>query len=420
MTTEHVRTGRTVGVLTLLPALLAGLLVGCTAETDEQAMCDWMSTTSEAENAGAQGHTTFLVDTTASLRGTSPSSGGVDQSKSAAQHLDGWLSNTRTWSVAAFGGPNDIRWPARNLLSRPNTKDNEDNRKRRAASVSACVRREVAAAQTTVPRHKGTDLLGAIREAATDLAAHKGVRRLVVFTDGLPTTGCANLTESRFEGRPEIDAIAQSCLNEQEITSSTLASVETVFVGLGRTAEDQPQVRETQKKWIGSLWETLCASARPKPPQPTDCLVTTLPATEPLDTKAGTRPEDPVPVFPRRTYSYAGANAFFAPNSSVLLPEALPVITKIAVELRDEDASMVQVFGFVDPRGGSANNRTLSQARADAVKQKLEGLGVEGVTAIGKGVATDCPGAKAPLTKKQKLQCDRRVDIVVDPPGRNQ
>ncbi|MCF2130862.1 OmpA family protein [Strepomyces sp. STD 3.1] len=409
-------------VLAVLPVLLAGLLTGCADQNpDPWAKCDWMSKLPDDPDfdAGAArtGHTAIVVDVTSSVRGSKAGSGGVDHSGPAAQYVEKWLSGTGTMSVAAFGGTDDIRWVAENWATGPSEKDNEENRRRRAGMVSECVAHQLAEAQAAAPRSGGTDVLDAVREAAVTLAEHRGPRRLVVLTDGLATTGCADLRRSAFEDL-EIDAIAQRCRDDQELTSGTLALVDTVFVDLGRTARDQPQAAAAQTDWLGKLWNRLCQAAHPKPARPEDCVVTALPAAEPLGGKSVTRPDDPVPAFPGRTYTRAGANAFFSPESSVLLDDALREITEIAVELRNLDGARVRVFGYVDPRGGSANNHSLSQARADAVKSKLAELGVQNVTATGKGVADGCPKAETQLSTEQKLRCDRRVDILVDQVGR--
>lgn len=408
-----VRAVGTVLPLLLVPALVAGLLTGCAPGPGPQARCGWMRKGADSAPPAAAGHTVVLVDVSSSVRGSAPTSGGIDDSDAVGQYVGRWLDGVGTVSVAAFGGDaHDLRWTARNWATEPH--GNEENRKRRAASVPGCVATAVAGAQATVPGRGGSDVLGAVREASTVLAGTEGTRRLVVLTDGLPTTGCADLRDAGFEERTETDAIVQRCRDEKEVTSRTLASVETVFVGLGRTAQDEPQASPAQSEWLGGLWQGLCAAAHPKPARGADCALTTVAAArQPGGKAAPRRPADPAVEFPERTYKQAGARALFDPDSAVLRSAALPRLTKIAVDLRGLDGVRVRVLGYVDPRGGSANNRKLSQARADAVKSELERLGVRGVTAVGKGVPEGCPGAAGALGQEQKLQCDRRVDIVV-------
>ncbi|MEU6537949.1 OmpA family protein [Streptomyces sp. NPDC047000] len=405
---------RAVGTVLLLPALVAGLLTGCAPGPGSQAQCGWMRKGADSASPATEGQTVVLVDVSSSVRGSTPASGGVDDSDAVGQRLGTWLDGVGTVSVAAFGGDaHDLRWTARNWATRP-PHGNEDNWKRRTASVPGCVATAVAGAQASVPGRGGSDVLGAVREASTVLAGTEGTRRLVVLTDGLPTTGCADLRGAGFEEKAETDAIVQRCRDEKEVTSRTLLSVETVFVGLGRTAQDAPQASPAQSEWLAGLWQGLCAAAHPEPAHGPDCALITVAATRQSGGKASPRrPHDPAVEFPERTYRQAGARALFDPDSAVLRPAALPRLTRIAVDLRGLDGARVRVLGYVDPRGGSANNRKLSQARADAVKSELERLGVRRVTAVGKGVPDGCPGAAGDLGKEQKLQCDRRVDIVV-------
>ncbi|MFE9171069.1 OmpA family protein [Streptomyces kebangsaanensis] len=406
---------RAVSTALLLPALVAGLVSGCVPASGSEAACDWMRKAADGAPPGEEGHTVILVDVSSSVRGSAPTSGGVDHAAAVTQHVGRWLDGVGTVSVAAFDGDaHDLRWVARSWAAKPGGSGNEENRRRRAGAVPRCVALAVAEAQTMVPGRGGSDVLGAVREASAALAGTKGTRRLVVLTDGLPTTGCADLRDSGFEGKLETDAIVQRCRADKEVTPETLASVETVLVGLGRTARDEPQASPAQSEWLGGLWQRLCAAAHPKPAHAADCALTTAAAARPLGEKESPRrPRDPAVTFPQRTYKQAGARAFFDPNSSVLLPRALPRLTRVAVELRGLDGVRVRVLGYVDPRGGPANNRKLSQARADAVKSELERLGVRNVTAVGKGVPDGCPGTGGDLGREQKLQCDRRVDIVV-------
>ncbi|MFD5556197.1 OmpA family protein [Streptomyces sp. NPDC127068] len=397
----------------LLVALVSGLLSGCSTSRDPQVACDWMrKAATDAPRGGGQ--TVILVDASSSVRGSAPTSGGFDHRAAVARHIGPWLADVGTVSVAAFGGDvHDIRWIARGWAAKPRGGGNEENERRRSAAVPECLGRAVAEAQSTVPERGGSDVLGALREARGAFADDEGVRRLIVLTDGLPTKGCADLRHSGFEGSLETDAIVERCLAEGEVTPEVLGSVRTVLVGLGRTARDEPQASPAQSEWISGLWKRLCAAAHPQPARPEDCTLTAA-AAESLDEQAAARrPDDQTVEFPQRTYQRAGARALFDTNSSVLLPEALPELTKIAVGLRGKDDVGVRVFGYVDPRGGTANNRSLSQARADAVKNELERLGVRGVTAVGRGVADGCPGSGGDLNENQKLRCDRRVDIVV-------
>jgi OmpA-OmpF porin, OOP family len=409
------RLSRTVTPVLLLPVLVAGLLSGCASGPDhEAARCGWMRKTADGTSPGQSGHTVILVDVSSSVRGSTPASGGVDQAAGVKASIPDWLRGVGTVSVATFGGAaHDVRWTAAGWAAKPASGGNEVTRRRHAGSVPDCIVQAVAKAQSTVPAREGSDVLGAVREVSTVLAGSRGTRRLIVLTDGLPTTGCADLRDAGFDGALETDAIVQRCSADKEVTTRTLASVETVFVGLGQTADNEPQPSPAQEEWVTGLWRRLCAAAHPKPAEPTDCAVSEVTAPRTLSGKASRRPGDPAVEFPERTWKQAGARALFDPNSAVLRAAALPQLAKIAVQVRDLDGVRVRVLGYVDPRGGSGNNLTLSQARANAVRNELERLGVRGVIAVGKGVPDGCPGAADSLGTEQELQCERRVDIAV-------
>ncbi|WP_167530091.1 OmpA family protein [Streptomyces calvus] len=411
MTTSPVRR---LATALLLSTLMAGLLSACgLADSLDKAKCDWMSERADGTSPGPAGHTLILVDASASVRGTTHRSGGVDHSDAVGEKAADWLKDAGTVSVAAFGGDaRDLRWSARNWSATP-LADDEGGQERQRKSVPECVGRAVADAQKTVPARGGSEILGAMREASAALGSAEGPRRLIVLTDGLSTTGCADLTQARFADKAERDAIIDVCLDAREIAPDTLASVQTVLVGLGRTARDEPQAMPAHTEWLGELWKGICAAAHPQPDRD-DCVLTDVTPTNSRGTEASTkRTSEPKVDFPQRVYRMAGLRALFDPGSAELRPAAIAQLTKIAVELRAEKGARFLVYGYVDPRGGSANNRSLSQARADAVRDELTGLGVRDVTALGKGVAVGCPGARGELTTKQKLQCDRRVDIRV-------
>ncbi|MET7802315.1 OmpA family protein, partial [Streptomyces decoyicus] len=109
--------------------------------------------------------------------------------------------------------------------------------------------------------------------------------------------------------------------------------------------------------------------------------------------------------------------ALFDTNSSTVRSQALPLLNDVAVRARTTPGSTVAVLGYVDPRGAPDNNQQLSQARANAVKKVLTGLGVTRVTAHGRGLPTGCSkparAAGGRMTAEEKLQCDRRVDIEI-------
>ncbi|MFN7700345.1 MAG: OmpA family protein [Deltaproteobacteria bacterium] len=78
----------------------------------------------------------------------------------------------------------------------------------------------------------------------------------------------------------------------------------------------------------------------------------------------------------------------FATDSAEILPDSIPLMTEIADTLmRHPEISGIEIQGHTDNRGGSERNMTLSQERADAVRQWLvtAGVAADRLTARGYG-----------------------------------
>jgi outer membrane protein OmpA-like peptidoglycan-associated protein len=114
-------------------------------------------------------------------------------------------------------------------------------------------------------------------------------------------------------------------------------------------------------------------------------------------------------------YSVPSA-ALFDTGRSVVRAEAQPLLVRIAVSIRTGTHKRVDVKGYADPRGSAQDNQALSGARARAVADVLAANGVDNVHPAGEGETTTCPYAvdvPANASEDDKLQCFRRVDIVV-------
>ncbi|MPY57495.1 OmpA family protein [Streptomyces spongiae] len=407
------RASRTAVGLCALLALTGSLTTSCapSAEYDPAAACVWMA--EMPTEAARHGQTAILVDSSASVRGTKPSAEGVDYTDAISPLLAKMIERGDTVSVGTFGGNSGkVTWTARKQsaawkASDPNPGNQQENRD----AAAECLTGHVAEAESKLPAHGGTDVLAAMAAGAAGLGDADGrERRLLVLTDGLSTTGCADLREAGFRDEPEIKAIARVCDAREEIPA--LREVDVTFVGLAQSATDTPAAKPAQRNWLAELWTTLCEEGGGS------CTVQDTP----VDTAAAPSGKDPAPAEPVvrygedgvRTYSLPGA-ALFDTNSSRVRPKAVPMLTDIAVSARTLDLDRVVVKGYVDPRGTSGNNKQLSQARADAVRDVLVDLGVSPVEAEGEGLARDCPeeSGSAGTSDEERLQCRRRVDIEI-------
>lgn len=128
----------------------------------------------------------------------------------------------------------------------------------------------------------------------------------------------------------------------------------------------------------------------------------------------------PPPPAPRRV-SFS-ADSLFGFDQSNVRPEGRSALEAFAKELEGTSFGVVTVEGHTDRLGATAYNQTLSQRRADAVKDYLvnsQGLDATKVAAVGKGEALpvtkpgDCSGNRAGPQLIACLQPDRRVEVEV-------
>ncbi|BEV72011.1 MULTISPECIES: OmpA family protein [unclassified Paludibacterium] len=123
------------------------------------------------------------------------------------------------------------------------------------------------------------------------------------------------------------------------------------------------------------------------------------------------------------------AKVLFAFDKAVLRPEAKDVLDPLVNRLKgDANLKGVAVNGYTDFLGSEKYNLTLSQKRADAVKDYFVAGGVptDKVVAVGQGPANasmteECStkfkykkGHRASAALKECLEADRRVELVID------
>jgi outer membrane protein OmpA-like peptidoglycan-associated protein len=82
---------------------------------------------------------------------------------------------------------------------------------------------------------------------------------------------------------------------------------------------------------------------------------------------------------------------FFETNKAVIKPRSFSLLTEIAQVLASRPTMTVRIEGHTDSQGKRPRNMTLSQSRADSVRQFLIGLGVEASRLESKGFGPDQP-----------------------------
>ena len=81
----------------------------------------------------------------------------------------------------------------------------------------------------------------------------------------------------------------------------------------------------------------------------------------------------------------------FATGSASILPESEEQLNNIAAILKAYPNVNVKVGGYTDNTGDPAANRTLSQQRADAVRQALTGKGIDAKRMVAEGYGSNHP-----------------------------
>jgi outer membrane protein OmpA-like peptidoglycan-associated protein len=104
-------------------------------------------------------------------------------------------------------------------------------------------------------------------------------------------------------------------------------------------------------------------------------------------------------------------SVLFASNKATLLPAAQVKLNAVADALKDQEDRSITVEGHTDSQGTDASNQTLSQSRAQAVRDYLVSRGVKSESITAQGVASTRPVADN--SSPEGRANNRRVEIVV-------
>jgi outer membrane protein OmpA-like peptidoglycan-associated protein len=113
----------------------------------------------------------------------------------------------------------------------------------------------------------------------------------------------------------------------------------------------------------------------------------------------------------RGTVITLSGGVLFATGQSTLLPGAQEQLNKVADALKTQAERTFTVEGHTDNVGTDAANQTLSQKRAEAVRDYLivRGVSANAITAVGKGSTVPIGDNKTPEGRAM----NRRVEIIV-------
>lgn len=105
---------------------------------------------------------------------------------------------------------------------------------------------------------------------------------------------------------------------------------------------------------------------------------------------------------------------FFQTSKAVIDPRSYGLLSEIARALLSRPSMRVRIEGHTDSRGNRALNVQLSQARAEAVRQHLVGLGIDGGRLEAQGFGPDQPiETNKTAAGREK---NRRVEFVIIAP----
>ncbi|MFF4604984.1 OmpA family protein [Streptomyces sp. NPDC001339] len=417
-------------LLAMAMALAAVMAAGgCGAFDMPQARpCTWLDGASDAAR-DAPARTVVLVDRSSSTRpdpATAPGARVPDWAATllatpglALPELEGGRL-----SAAGFDGTRaTVDWAVDRVSVTP-VKGNDTLREDRRHVRRGCLEKRLRQLSVTAPGTARTDVLGALAAAADQLGPGRGRRRIVVATDGLANTGCADLRSAGFDGTAEIEAVVRRCRTAGELPP--LKGAEVTLAGIGRAARGTAP-SSPQTAWLTSLWTGLCeASGAAR------CTVSATartreagkPAEAGRDDKAGeTGKAEPAVAFPAVSERPAGkvttltlpGSVLFTTDSAELSPTAQSTLDDVARRIKELRPLSVAVSGHTDSRGSEQHGRQLSSARAQAVRSALVRRGISVTSA--RGYSDDRPSC-APEYRNgtpdyAAMACNRRVEIAV-------
>ncbi|WP_305787005.1 OmpA family protein [Symbioplanes lichenis] len=393
----------------LVPLFLIAfvLLAGCTTpeadpKTDEE-KCSWMTGSRAGDDEKPQGKMALFVDRSNSVRAASAKDEAPDYPEALDAELDAAIEREDRVAVAGFD--KDLSSFRSQGFNTRSTYDNPTNKRRQQQTAKQCLTGEVGATAAEKPADKGTDVLTALREAADWVGDSPGAKRIVLATDGLSTTGCADLTKASLKGKKEAENIVRVCLARQEITKTMLTGVSVSLVGVGRPAAGRPSASAQQLAWLTGFWTKVCSAAGAD-----RCDVSTQPLSKPGGSGRTDRDlSDPVVGFAAVWDISIPGDVLFDTDKWNLRAQAHDVIDQLAVDIRTADYSSVQVVGHADATGSSGDNLVLSRKRAKSVAAALASQRIEHVRWAGRGENEPV----CTTSDEECLQRNRRVEILV-------
>ncbi|MFJ1913461.1 OmpA family protein [Streptomyces sp. NPDC088147] len=415
---NRTRPSRLLTVALALTVVVAGSACGA-FDTPQARSCAWLDRTSD-EKGGTGQRTVVLLDRSSSTQPDAAATQGarvpdwaatVMAARGLAQsELEGGIL-----SVAGFDGTRaTVDWEVDGASVTP-VEGNDMRKRDHRSSRRGCFEERLRQMSADTPSSDRTDVLGALAAAADQLGSTEGRRRIVVATDGLVNTGCADLRSAGFDGTAEITAMVARCERTGELPD--LKSAEVSLVGIGRAARGEVP-SSPQTAWLAAFWTRMCEATAASA-----CRVTASARTREAgsNTEAGkTEPEVTFPAVSeqptgRITTIILPGSVLFGTDRAELSQAARSTLDDAARRIKELDPVSVAVSGHTDSRGSERRGRQLSLARALAVRSALAERGT--VVASVHGYSDDrpkcSPEQRDGVPDYAAMACNRRVEIAV-------
>ncbi len=389
---------------------LAGGLTACIPGPPQAEDCEWMD--KKDAPPATSNHTLLLVDSSNSTRVSADREGAPDLAGFLTDEIQHAVERKDIVSIGHFSG-SGVSWTVANQRTDPEQK-NDKNAEVRRSRAKECLGEHLETAVSQKAGTEGTDILGALRSAVDHVRSGEAAKTIVMATDGLQTTGCADLTKAAFDdGDREITNITQVCGTRKELRENDLKNVRLVMKGIGHPSPEQPVPAPQQREWLDKLWESMCKAAGAK-----ECAIdtaerTAAPGKAPA---AVTTALDPVVSFSsRKLIVEVPGDVLFDTSVAELRAEAKERLAAIAVDIRTRKYRQVEVNGHTDTRASHDNSDKLGRQRAEKVAEYLGQHGVTNLVPRSFGKRTPKCDNEYVNGKENAaaLQCNRRVEIVV-------
>ncbi|GII94583.1 hypothetical protein Ssi02_48140 [Sinosporangium siamense] len=340
-------------------------------------------------------------------RGTAQEDGSV-KFGSEASALISSLPTPAVVRVGAFDGGRRVEWQAA-PVHLPRMSGGARNRKDFAGNVGACLKHLVDKAATSPAVAEGTNVMAAFQTGRAETKAAR--RTLVVATDGLSTTGCADLRATAMRDLAHVERIVKACAAQRALPD--LRGWTVLLPWVGSVGGGRPEPQEPHLVWLRELWRRLCSKAAGAAEH---CVVDSEepPRFQGEAARAAEGAEDPEITFAnveRRPNAIfvekLSSDVLFATDSDRVSAEGVTLLKRFADEVMPKAPEWLEVIGHTDDQGDASYNEDLSARRAEAVRRVLTEAGLSGVRVRGMGeIQLECAGRTA-----EDRKCNRRVEI---------